>query len=110
MATNLSEIIQTEKVEMDPHLCYQWQNIKDIVRYNYKITESTVTPAIARKYRGDLVGLFRYEFNIDNRFIYIHAICNGFDGLTDYNGKKTTFTIYDQPRLDKYYKKFTKDY
>lgn len=92
---------------LDRELCIKWQSIKQFLETIYIADKITITPVEARKYTGDLYGLFTKVLKVDYQYLYPHIIANGYDGLNDYDGRRLTFTVLNIQALQKYMDSFT---
>ena len=101
MADNISKKLQTS-VKLDSlFLSRMYMMIPYFMKEsNHRIV--TIEPVIAGKYRFDLEGLLRYEFNVDREFIPMTIILNGYTCSTDYKGDKLTLRIHKQGELASY--------
>lgn len=90
-------------------LVYKWNSVKPNLIANHIVSQSTVSPVAAEKYKFDLYGLFKHEISLPDNQIYPHMIVNGYTSSWDYYGERLSFSIIDGDILNKYYRLFIKD-
>lgn len=106
---NISSRIHADYRFLDPDLVKKWLTIRELLEFKYVANTVSITPVTALKYKGDLFSLLSFELGVQPIYIYPHALANGYDGLTDYNGDKLSFKLLDVSKLKTYYDAFTRD-
>lgn len=109
MAYNSKSVSKDLSYSLQDHdLIAKWNGLKDILRLNHIVTETTISQLAAEKYRFDLYGIFKNELSLPEFQIYPHFIVNGYTSSYDYYGEILRFKIINGDVLTKYYRMFTK--
>ena len=104
--TKLSTKIKSNEYTMSSYMAAKWHSVKYYLNKNHVSSILGVNAVVAEKYKGDLDGLFIEVFQIPKKYLYPHAIVNGYDSSSCYEGATLNFKMLDQEVLQQYYKLF----
>lgn len=61
---------------------------------------ATVTPAVAYRYKGNLIGLLKNELNIDEDMLYLTMLINGYYDSSSYDGRLNEFAVLNKEMMN----------
>lgn len=101
----------TNAINTNNKSCYidkMWHTIYPILREEYVVVNKVgnIDVATAKKFRGDLEGLFLSIFQINKDFILPTMLVNGYNNSQDYQGDRLTFVFVDDRILSRYLNAF----
>ena len=110
MASNFRSLSDTLDIRTKTSYVNQsWHNVYPVLKTSFITTEILKCTGIdAKKYIGDLYGLFTNIFNIPHQFLLPYMLVNGYKNPQDYDGKQTEFLDLDQNKLNLYLMAFVR--
>ena len=110
MASAFTSLTDTMDIRNKSNYIVQsWHNVYPVLKMSFISGNILSCSSIdAKKFTGDLFGLFSVVFNIPHQYFLPYMLVNGYNNPQDYDGKQTEFLDLDQNKLNLYLMAFTR--